>query len=317
MPLTLSPVRGPAFPLRRALLLGVLLSAVLTGRAGAGDDPLAHPLIPDEGKLPLTAGFTDIDGAGGGGLVPWATITGYGTADSWGANAHYTIVPLPDFRLRSYGIAVGGLDRFEVSATQDQFDVKGTALNGVTVEQRIYGLKVRLTGDAVYDQDSWAPQTAVGAEYKRNSGISDGGGVVDPRQLGAQADSSTDIYLSATKVFLAQSLLADVNIRYTNANQLGLLGFGGDLKRRRSVNFEGTLAYLLMRTLAVGAEYRQMPHNLGVDDERAAWDAFVAWTASPHVSLVAAFVSLGSILGPATHQSRDQNGAYISLQVGF
>jgi hypothetical protein len=96
-----------------------------------------------------------------------------------------------------------------------------------------------------------------------------------------------------------------------------LVGFGGDLKRDRSVRFETSVAYLLMRTLAVGAEYRDKPHNLSVDDERGAWDAFVAWTASRHVSVVAAFVSVGSILSPVTHDTSDQNGAYLSLQVGF
>jgi len=227
------------------------------------------------------------------------------------------LVSLSDFRLRSYGVAVGALDRVEASVTQDQFSATGTALSGLTVEQRIYGLKVRLTGDAVYDQDSWAPQTAVGVEYKRNSGISDVPGVVDPRQLGAVADSGSDFYLSATKVYLAQSLLLDVTLRYTNANELGLVGFGGDLRRDRSVRFESSVAYLLSRTVAVGAEYRDKPHNLSVDDERGAWDAFVAWTASRHVSVVAAFVSLGSILSPVTHDTSDQNGAYLSLQVGF
>jgi hypothetical protein len=303
-------------PLRRILSI-IWLAAQVGGRAESASAPFENPVIPDEGKLPLTAGFTDIDGAGGAGLVPWAIITGYGTDDSYGANAHYTLVSLGDFRLRSYGIAVGALDRVEASVTQDQFSATGTALSGLTVEQRIYGLKVRLTGSAVYDQDSWAPQTAIGVEYKRNSGISDVPGVVDPRQLGAVSDTGSDFYLSATKVYLAQSLLLDVTLRYTNANEFGLVGFGGDLKRDRSVRFESSVAYLLARTVAVGAEYRDKPHNLSVDDERGAWDAFVAWTASRHVSVVAAFVSAGSILSPVTHETRDQNGAYLSLQVGF
>jgi DUF3034 family protein len=302
--------------LRRALFV-FSLAALVAVRGASASAPFENPAIPDEGKLPLTAGFTDIDGAGGAGLVPWAIITGYGTEDSYGANAHYTLVSLNDFRLRSYGIAVGALDRVEASVTQDQFSATGTNLSGLTVEQRIYGLKVRLTGDAVYDQDSWAPQTAVGVEYKRNSGISDIPGVVDPRQLGAVSDTGSDFYLSATKVYLAQSLLLDVTLRYTNANEFGLVGFGGDLRRGRSVRFESSVAYLLARTLAVGAEFRDKPHNLSVDDERDAWDAFVAWTASRHVSVVAAFVSVGSILSPVTHDTRDQNGAYLSLQVGF
>ena len=178
--------------LRPSLFLVLLVGLCSIQAAHAQRAPFENPLTPDEGKLPLTAGFTDVDGAGGAGLVPWALITGYGTEDSWGANAHYTAVPLRDFRLSSYGVAVGALDRFEVSATQDKFDATGTALDGLTVEQRIYGLKVKLTGDAVYDQDSWAPQTAIGFEYKKNSGISNAAGLVSPRQLGAASDSGSD-----------------------------------------------------------------------------------------------------------------------------
>ncbi len=106
-------------------------------------------------------------------------------------------------------------------------------------------MKVRLTGDAVYDQDSWATQTAVGVEYKKNSGISDAPGLVRPRQLGAASDSGTDWYVSATKIYLAQSLLVNATLRFTNANEFGLLGFGGNLKRGRSVEFETTIAYHL------------------------------------------------------------------------
>jgi hypothetical protein len=274
-------------------------------------------LAPDLGKLPLTAGFTDVDGVGGAGLVPWATITGYGTDTSWGANAHYTVVPLNDFRLQSYGLAVGVIDRIEASATHDEFKATGGPLNGLSVEQQVFGLKLRLTGDAVYDQDSWAPQTAVGVEYKHNTGISDSTGLTNPTQIGAKGNSGTDFYLCATKVLLAQSLLLDITLRYTKANQFGILGFGGDLRDSRSVEPEATVAYLIARTLAVGADYRAMPRNLSADDEREAWDAFLAWTISRNFSLVAGYASLGSILAPVTHDSRSQNGAYLSFQAGF
>jgi hypothetical protein len=290
----------------------LLAQPVLAQRA-----PFESPLTPDLGKLPLTAGFTDVDGAGGGGLVPWAIITGYGTSDSWGANVHYTLVPLNDFRLQSYGFAVGALDRIEASFTQDKFDATGTPLNGLSVRQQIYGLKLRLSGDAVYDQDSWLPQTAVGLQYKRNTGISNEAGLTSPLQVGADGDSGTDFYLSATKVLLAQSVLIDVTLRYTRANEFGLLGFGGDLGQGRSVEPETTVAYLVNRKLAVGAEYRAKPRNLSVDDERGAWDAFIAWTPSRFGSLVAGYANLGSILSPVTQEPRSQSGAYLSLQAGF
>src|ERR1700730_14292201 len=57
----------------------------------------------DEGKFLLTAGFSDLEGAGGGGLVPLALISGYGSKNSWGANAHFTNIQLRDFTLRAYG----------------------------------------------------------------------------------------------------------------------------------------------------------------------------------------------------------------------
>jgi Protein of unknown function (DUF3034) len=309
-------------PLTLSAFALVLFNALCVHAARAQLAPYENALVPDRGKLPLTAGFNDVDGAGGAGLVPWALITGYGTADSWGANAHYTAVQLRDFRLRSYGVAVGALDRIEVSATKDQFDVTGTALNGLSVAQHIYALKVRVYGDAVYDQDSWAPQTAVGVEYKKNAGISNSAavglsGLSSPTQLGARSDTGTDWYLNATKVYLAQSLLVNATIRFTKANEFGLLGFGGDRSKSRSAEFEATIAYILTRKLAVGAEYRDKPHNLSIDDERAAWDVFAAWTPSRNISIVGAFVSLGSILAPVTRVSRDQNGAYLSLQVGF
>jgi hypothetical protein len=305
--------------MRRIFWIAAFVELFCVPAAHAQRAPFESFFVPDSGKLPLTAGFNDVDGAGGAGLVPWALITGYGTTDSWGANAHYTAVQLRDFRLRDYGIAVGALDRVEASVAAQKFDVTGTALDGLSVSQHIYGLKLRVLGDAIYDQDSWVPQTAVGVEYKKNSGIGFGGlpGLVSPTQLGAGSDSGTDWYIAATKVYLAQSLLVNAALRYTKANQFGLLGFGGDRKSDRSVEFESTIAYVLTRKFAVGAEYRGKPHNLSVDDERAAWDAFAAWTPSRNLSIVAAYVSLGSILAPVTHQSRDQHGAYLSLQAGF
>ena len=300
------------------ILIGMLLAAPVFAQRGPQDSVFR----PDSGKLPLTAGFNDVDGAGGAGLVPWALISGYGTSDSWGANVHYTAVQLNDFKLRTYGVTVGALDRVEVSAARHDFDVTGTPLDGLEVAQNVYGLKVRLFGDAVYDQDSWVPQTAIGFEYKKNTGISHAervglSGLVSPKQLGAESDSGTDFYLAATKVFLAQSLLVNATLRYTKANQLGLLGFGGDLKSDRSLEVEGTVAYIVTRKFAVGAEYRGKPHNLSVDQERGAWDVFAAWTASRNFSLVAAYVDLGSILGPVTGTTRSQRGAYVSLQAGF
>jgi hypothetical protein len=276
----------------------------------------------DQGKLLLTAGFSTIEGAGGGGITPWALITGYGSSDSWGANTHVTGIALSDFEFTSAGVGVGVFDRFEVSFSRQMLDATNGALDGISVSQDVIGAKLRIFGDAVYAQDSWVPQVAIGALVKRNRGIRDAErvglpGLVDVTQLGASDDDDVDYYASATKVWLAQGLLVNATVRYTRANQFGLLGFGGDRNDDASIRAEGTVAYLLQRKVAIGVEYRARGRNLSSDDESAAWDAFIAWTPNRHVSIVAAYVNLGSIAAPISGSSADQDGAYLSAQVGF
>jgi hypothetical protein len=276
----------------------------------------------DEGKLPLTAGFSDLDGAGGGGLVPMAFITGYGSNTSWGANAHFTNIQLRDIHLYTYGVSAGLLDRFEVSYTRQQLDFTSTALDGLGVDQDVFGLKIKLLGDAIYGQDTWLPQLAVGAQYKHNDGIKHAesvglAGLINPEQLGARSEHAADIYLAATKVFLGESLLVNAVVRETKANQFGILGFGGDRHRGYSTKPEGTVAYLLTRKLAIGGEIRTGPHNLSVDDQTNAWTVFAAWAPTRNLSLVAAYLNIGSVLAPVTGVSRHQDGPYLSVQAGF
>lgn len=221
----------------------------------------AEPVLFDSGKLLATAGVSQIEGAGGGGLAPWALITGYGTCDAIGGNVHGTYVALPDFTLRSPGISIGLFDRLELSYARQTFDTgsTGTKLglgNGFKFHQNIWGMKARLMGDAVYDQNSWLPQIALGVQYKKN----DRGAVI--KAIGGKSDEGVDFYLAATKLFLAQSLLVNATLRETKANQFGLLGFGGDKKAGYSTQFEGSIAYLVSRKLALGAEYRTKPDNL-------------------------------------------------------
>ena len=305
--------------LRAVVVSACFLGAnLLGGKTATADDLIGS----DEGKFLLTAGFNDLEGSGGGGLVPLAFITGYGSSDSWGANAHFTNIQLKDFQLRTYGVAVGALDRVEVSYTRHEFNVTGTALDGLGVSQDILGIKIKLLGDAIYGQDSWLPQIAVGAEYHRNNGIDHAAevglaGVTQVTQLGAASAHGTDIYLAATKVFLAENLVVNVAVRATKANEFGLLGFGGNLKNTYSYKPEGTIAYLLTRHLAVGSEIRTRPRNLTVDDESTAYTVFLGWTPTKNLSLVAAYLNIGGVLGPATGVTRHQDGPYISIQAGF
>lgn len=278
------------------------------------DEPV-ETVEPDNrvtgGKLLLTAGVSQIEGAGGGGLTPWALIGGYGESGQFGASAFYTRVDVDDYSLDSYGALVGIHDRVELSVSRQVFDTEavGAALGlgqGFEIRQDTLGVKVKLVGDAVLEQDRWLPQVSLGVQRKRN----DRGALV--RAIGADSDAGTDVYLSATKLYLSQGLLLNATLRYTEANQFGILGFGGDRRDGHSLQFEGSVAYLLNRRLAIGAEYRTKPDNLNIATEDDAWDVFVAWAPNRHVSLTVACVDLGNIV------IRDrQRGVYASLQVGF
>ena len=298
-------------------ILGGLMHVGAVALAADADASVDAPTYkPDMGKLLATGGVSTVEGAAGGGITPWALIAGYGTRDSYGGNVHYTNLSTQNFSLDTYGVAVGIHDRVELSLARQDFRSTSGPLNGLKIQQDIVGVKVKVAGDAVYDQDAWMPQIALGAEYKRNAGLS---GLINApvTALGAKNTSGTDYYVSSTKIFLDQSILANVTLRATRANQMGLLGFGGDLKQNYQAEFEGSLAYLVNKNWVVGTEYRQKPHNLAADNEKAYYDAFVAWFPTKNASITLAYANLGSIVAPVTGNNGKQNGLYVSLQAGF
>ncbi|MBX9664397.1 DUF3034 family protein [Novosphingobium sp.] len=293
----------------KSLVLTALACAV--GALVSGAPAAARDLVSfDSGKLILTNGVTTIEGSGGGGLATWATISGMGTDRAVGVSAHATIVELPDFRLDTHGIAVGIRDRVELAYARQNFNTRavGAALGlgrGFQFNQDIFSAKVRLAGDLVYGP-GWLPQVSVGVEHKRNLD----GAIV--RAVGAKASAGTDFTVSATKLFLGASVLANATLRVTKANQFGLLGFGGDKHAGRSVQFEGSLAYMITRRLVVGGEWRTRPDNLGIAREDDAKDLFAAWAVTRHVTLTAAYVDVGSV---ATFAG--QRGGLLSLQLAY
>lgn len=295
-------------------LLGCLAALLVFGaalNANAVDGAAPPSWSPESGKLLATGGVSQIEGAGGGGLVPWALITGYGTKNAIGGNAHYTYVHTPGFDLHTTGVAVGLYDRVEVSLARQWFDTR--AIGGklglgknYTIAQSIAGAKVRLFGDAVYDQDTWLPQVSVGMLYKSNNRSALLGA------LGARSSDGVDVYIAGTKLFLNESLLLNATVRATRANQFGLLGFGGDRQRGYSAQIEGSAAYLVDRHLAIGAEVRTKPDTLRFAREDNAWDVFAAWFLNKNLSATLAYVQLGRIAG-----ERNQGGVHLSLQAGF
>jgi len=288
-----------------------LAAALAAGLTLAASPPAEAREWQWGGKLDLTRGVANVEGAGGGGLATWALITGNETRDGIGGEASATYVSLPDFSARVFGGGVGLFDRAELTLARASFDTGATGARlglgkGFTFDQTIVGAKLRLAGDAVYDQDRWLPQISAGLQYKAN----DKGAVV--RAVGADHDKDVDVYLAATKILLDRSLVLSATARATRANQFGFLGFGGDKSRGYAAEFEGSAAYLVTSRLALGGEYRSKPDNLSFAREDGAYDLFAAYTLTKALSVTVAYVDLGDI---AT--LRSQRGAYVSLQAGF
>ena len=218
----------------------------------------------------------------------------------------------PTISSNSVGCAAVGLfDRVELSYAWQAFDTEATGAalglgQGFTFHQNIYGAKLKLIGDAVYDQDRWLPQIALGVQHKEN----DRGAVI--AAIGGKGAVGTDYYVAATKLFLAESLLVNATLRETKANQIGILGFGGDKHADYSAQFEGSGAYLFSRKFALGAEFRTKPSNLGIAREQDAWDVFAAYFLDKNFSVTLAYADLGNIV-----IRNHQGGAYLSLQAGL
>jgi hypothetical protein len=304
---------------QRGNLLVALLAAsaalpfdAAQAQAAPSPAPRASTFGPGNGKLLLTGGVSSIDGAAGGGLTPWAVTGSYATANEIGATAFITRAKTQDFGLTTAGVALGMLDRIELSYAQQQLDAD-VVVPGTTLKLDIIGAKLRIAGDAVLDADRWMPQIAVGVESKHLNPGNAVGGVLDSV---AAKRNGVDVYVSATKLFLGQGVLVNGTLRATRANQNGLLGFGSADNNRYRLEPEASLAYLLRKDLVIGVEYRAKPDNLafaGAAFKEDDWkDLFIAWAPTKFISVTAAYVDLGNIVG---HEH--QHGGYVSLQLAY
>lgn len=257
-----------------------------------------------DGRLLATGGATNIEGAAGGGLVPWAVISGYTEDDEIGGTVSLSRAQVDDYRLDVTAASFSYRNRFEFSIAEQMFNLENL---GTELRQQIFGIKYRVAGDLVYGA---MPQVSAGVLYKKNSRYD------LPELVGSQRDSDWEGYVAASKVWLAgpfdRTWLANVTVRATRANQFGLLGFGGDINDSHELQLEAATGLFLHRSVAVGLEYRQKPNNLGFADEENAMSAFVAWFPSKNVALVGAYLDLGSIAG-----ANNQTGYYLSLQASF
>lgn len=284
---------------KQFVLLLSLLSGLGAVSAHAGD------------RLLATGGVSQIEGAGGGGLTPWALIAGYGTDAQIGGSAFFTRAKTgDDFELNTGGVAVGFYNRIELSVSQTKFEL-GSTVPKESIRLNTLGIKLRLFGDAIYEQDSWVPQVAAGALIKHNEDFD-----VVPKLLGAKDSTGVDYYLAASKLYLdaifGRNVLLGATLIATKANQFGLLGFGGDARDDYQIKPSYSAAIMLSDNLLVGMEYRYKPNNLSSFNENDAKDVFVTWFPHKRLSITAAAVDLGDIA-----DKTNQNAWYVSGQLSY
>ena len=266
---------------------------------------LTPPVAADQGaRLLATGGTSSLEGSGGGGIVPWATLSSYAGEGQFGATVNLSEVSVDDFRLSVQGASLSWNNRIELSYAEQTFDLSTI---GGELSQSIIGAKVRLAGNLIYGD---LPQISLGLQHKKNKDYE------LPAAVGSQDDSSTDWYVSAAKAWLDgpfhRTWVANLTLRSSKANQLGLLGFGGDKEDSREWLAEASVAAFINRYWAVGVEYRQKPDNLSFAKEQDWKDLFVAYFPNKQVSVVGAYTDLGSIAG-----LDDQTGWYLSVQAAF
>lgn len=288
-----------------ALLLPSLLIAPTLAAAELVSDKITRS------RLLATGGASTIEGSAGGGIVPMAVLAGYGAQEEQGAVAFASYVDTGDYQLEVVGGSWSWRNRVELSIAQQTLTheslTAALSLPTDSISQRIISAKLRVAGDLIYTP---MPQISIGLQHKKNLDF------LVPAAVGAKDDSGTDINLTATKLILGavfdRNLLLNANLRYTNANQTGLVGFGGDKNDQRDVVAEISTGLLLNRHWLVGAEYRQKPNNLSFIKEDDWQTVFVGWFPNKRIALVAAYVDLGEV---ATF--KDQTGWYLSLQGSF
>ena len=252
-------------------------------------------------KVIATGGATTIEGSAGGGIVPWAVINGYASSDQWSFTAMNTAVYVDDFTLHSIGASLSIDNRFELSMAKQTFDLDTL---GGKLGQDIVGVKYKLVGEVLYTA---MPQISLGLQYKRVDDFA------LPQAVGARDDWGVDIYLAASKVYFdaiaGRNLVTNLTLRATKANQTGLLGFGTATNNDYQLQAEASIAVLLTDNIALGYEYKQKPDQLGFAEENDWQDIFMAWFVNKHLSVVGAYVDLGSIAG-----FEQQQGWYLSVE---
>ncbi len=274
--------------------------------AGEAGGEAAKPAKP--GKPPPLPLHT-IEGTGGGLITNMAYLVNPGPEGTKVAPPAFSYSFLKAGRktISSYAVSMTFLRRIEVSYAANRVGLgqwpddirQATGLSTGRDHIWLHNFNVR---GMVITETATIPAVTGGVHFKINQGVRS----IDhrtngaPSALGFERASGVDFTIAASKTFpkllCNRPVLATVGVRFTQAAQIGWLGFGNDW----ATNIEASVAWIPTDWLAVGYEYRQKKNpysRLGnlVGDEDDWHTILVAWLVNPHMSIAGAYAHLGNI----------------------
>ncbi len=281
-----------------------------------------------------------IEGAGGGGLNPWAWIANGSSKHVVTPAIFGTYGTTPHYDVYAVGANFSIMKRAEIYYTHQYMglpeSMTSTLTGGVgagvlpgdvnnlnSVEQDIIGGKLQ-----VYGGKGLIPAVAVGMNYHMVSA---------PLAEALTAHTNgADFYLTGTGVYplFSSHIILNADLYITRSNYLGLLGQGGAGHRSYTAQGGASVGYFVAKDVVVGAEWRSFaPDSLaaataymqntagisGASFKQSDWyDGFVAYMPNPKFSVVAAILDLGNMANlPGHSDNANQNGFYISMNAAF
>jgi hypothetical protein len=291
-----------------------ILSDIKSDKDAAKDaEPAAKTdQAPAEKGPPLP--LHTIEGVGGLVITPMAYLVNPGPkGTTFGQpSLSLTYVGAGEKNIQSFAISETLFNRIELSYALSRFGLgslgesvshaTGGALDIGRTDVLLHHFNVRglLVEENSFDLP--LPAVTAGAEFKINDGINqidrNLGGLLT--QKGLDSNWGVDYTLTASKTFpkiFGRPLILSAGIRFSEAAQIGYLGFGNDYEP--SLDFNAT--YLITDNIALAYEFRQKVNQIDrigklvrPEDD---WQTIgIGWVINNHMSLTAGYGHFGNVL---------------------
>ncbi len=252
-----------------------------------------------------------LEGTGGILITPVAYLSNPGPKDEiFGLPAaSATYINAREKNVESLAVSEVLIQRVELSFAVSRFGV-GTLPRAIRdagagdIRNDVYLYNINARGVLIPENsfDLPIPQITAGVGFKQNDGIDQINNATGRTlsSIGYKRDYGVDYTLTATKAFpkvFDRLLLLTAGVRFSEANQLGYVGFSDTYH----ATFEGNIVYSLTPWLYLAGEYRQKDSAYGripglVETENDWWTVGLGILPSRHTSVTVGYGYLGNVL---------------------